>query len=51
MGSAFYKIGIKNVGLTTSSLGSNLLNRFMKAFHDATIQLVSLDVNNIEANY
>ena len=51
MGSAFYKIGIKNVGWTTSSLGSNLLNRYMKAFHDATIKLIEIDVKNMEANY
>ena len=46
-GKAFYNQGITNVGLTTSSIGSNLLNRFMKSFHDASLNLVELDLNDI----
>lgn len=48
MGEAFYTMGIENVGLTTSSIGSNLLNRFMKSFHDATVHLIEIDVDDIE---
>lgn len=48
MGTAFYTQGITNVGLTASSIGSNLLNRFMKAFHDPTSKLVKIDTAKIE---
>jgi hypothetical protein len=49
MGEAFYNLGIDNIGLTTSSIGSNLLNRYMKAFHDATLHLVEIDARDIES--
>jgi hypothetical protein len=48
-GEGFYNLGIENVGLTTSSIGSNLLNRYMKAFHDATTKLVSINVDDMES--
>jgi len=48
-GEGFYNLGIQNVGLTTSSIGSNLLNRYMKAFHDATTKLVSINVDDMES--
>jgi hypothetical protein len=46
-GNAFYNQGIKNVGLTTASIGSDFLNLLMKAFHDSTLSFVSIDVNDI----
>ena len=46
-GNAFYNQGIKNVGLTTASIGSDFLNLLMKAFHDSTLSFVEIDVNDI----
>jgi hypothetical protein len=45
-----YLLGTKNVGLTSSAIGSELLNKLMKSFHDLTssITAVSLDKMYIE---
>lgn len=49
-GELFYMIGIKNIGLLTNEIGGNLSEKSMKAFHDSTVKLASLDVNDyIEA--
>jgi hypothetical protein len=47
-GEGFYNLGIENVGLTTSSIGSNLLNKYMKTFHDATVHMIEIDPNHLE---
>lgn len=46
-GNAFYNQGIKNVGLATSSIGSCFLNYLMKSFHDSTMSLVEIDINDM----
>lgn len=42
-GNYFYKLGIENIGLTTNSIGGTLLNKSMKAFHDSTVHLKTID--------
>lgn len=46
-GDLYYKLDIKNIGLTTSSIGSHFLNLLMKSFHDATVKVSEIDINNI----
>ena len=46
-GNAFYNQGIQNIGLATSSIGSCFLNFLMKAFHDSSLKLVEVDVNDM----
>lgn len=46
-GDIFYKLGVTNAGLTTSSIGSHFLNLLMKSFHDATVKVSSIDINDI----
>ena len=46
-GNSFYNQGIKNIGLATSSIGSCFLNFLMKAFHDSSLKLVEVDVNDL----
>ena len=45
-GELYYKIGIKNIGLTTSSVGSSFLQYLMKSFHDSTLSLNEVDLND-----
>jgi hypothetical protein len=42
-GNFFYKLGIKNVGLTLMQVFSIYKNKSMKAFHDSTVQLCEID--------
>lgn len=42
-GNFYYKLGIKNVGLTLMQVFSIYKNRTMKAFHDSTVQLTEID--------
>ena len=46
-GEAFYIQGIKNIGLTASSIGSCFLNLLMKAFHDSTTKLITIKPEDI----
>lgn len=46
-GIMFEKLGIKNVGLTTTKVTSTLMNLNMKKFHDSTVSLIPIDLNNI----
>ena len=46
-GELFYKLGIKNVGLTITKESSSLLNKFMKKFHDTTIKTSTLDMDDL----
>lgn len=41
-GNLYYKIGIKNMGLTAGVIGSTILNLSMKSFHDSTINYTNL---------
>jgi hypothetical protein len=42
-----YILGVENVGLTTSAIGSAYLNKLMKSFHDATQKFVSIDIDRM----
>ena len=42
MGELYYKLGIKNMGLTAGVVGSTILNASMKSFHDSTINYKEL---------
>lgn len=42
-GNFYYKLGIKNVGLTLMQVFSIYKNKAMKAFHDSTVQLTEID--------
>ena len=42
-----YIIGTKNVGLTSSAIGSSLLNLLMKSFHDTTQTLASVNIDKM----
>ena len=46
-GESFYKIGIQNIGLATSSIGAGYLNMLMKSFHDTTVKVSDIDLNDI----
>lgn len=43
IGETPYVLGIENVGITAGDIGGNLLNIFMKAFHDLTIKTYTID--------
>lgn len=42
-GTLFNRIGIQNIGIVTSILGSSLKNKQMKSFHDSVIELSNVD--------
>lgn len=42
-GNFYYKLGIRNVGLTLMQVFSIYKNKSMKAFHDSTVQLSEID--------
>ena len=44
-GEMYYRLGIKNIGLVASRIGSNLLNASLKFFHNVTVQKGSFDFN------
>ena len=46
-GVMFEKLGIKNVGLTTTKVTTTLLNKNMKKFHDSSVDLLPIDLNDI----
>ena len=46
-GEVFYKLGIKNVGLTTTKVSSTLLNKNMKKFHDSTVSVIPVQLDNL----
>lgn len=46
-GQMYEKLGIKNIGLTTSKAATTLLNMGMKQFHDSTQSIVKLDISKI----
>ena len=45
-GELYYKLGIKNVGLVSNTVGSALLNKSLKMFHDMTIKLSEINIDN-----
>lgn len=46
-GELFYKLGITNIGLTTSRVANSMLNARMKAFHDSTVKTQTLEPKDI----
>lgn len=44
-GELFYKMGVKNAGLLTSTLSGVLMNASMKKFHDSTVKFDRIDIN------
>ena len=42
-----YILGIENIGLTSSSVGSGFLNLLMKSFHDSTIKTSSINLDTM----
>ena len=47
-GEQYYKLNIKNIGTTASKMGSDVLNKSMKKFHDSTIKIYSLKEGDID---
>lgn len=45
-GELYYLMGIRNVGLLTNRVGSSILNAALKAFHDMSLKVVELDIDN-----
>lgn len=46
-GTLFRRVGVKNAGLTTMVMMSSVKNRAMKAFHDSTLDLSTIDPNEV----
>ena len=46
-GDLYYRLGIENIGMTTSAIGSNLLNLLMKSFHDSSVKITEINVDDI----
>lgn len=45
VGNLYYKLGIKNIGMSTPKIATNLKNKSMKSFHDSSVKLHSIDVS------
>lgn len=46
-GEQFNKIGIKQIGLASSKVGTTMVNLGMKKFHDTSVKLYDIDINDI----
>lgn len=46
-GNMFYRMGIKNIGITESKIPSTFKNIFMKAFHDSTQKFTTIPLDKI----
>lgn len=46
-GELYYKLGITNVGLTTSKMTGSLLQKSMKKFHDSSIKLSKISIDDL----
>jgi muramidase (phage lysozyme) len=46
-GDMYYKLGLKNLGLTATRVSSSLLNLSMKKFHDSTVNTTKVDINKL----
>ena len=42
-----YILGVENIGLTSSSVGSGFLNLLMKSFHDSSIKTSSINLDTM----
>lgn len=46
-GDLYYRLGIENIGMTTSAIGSGLLNLMMKSFHDSSVKISEINIDDI----
>ncbi len=46
-GELYYRLGITNVGLTANTIGTTILNKSMKLFHDTTIKVNELNLDSV----
>ena len=46
-GTLFNRLGITNIGLSTAQMASKLKNMSMKSFHDSTINLDEMDIEEV----
>ena len=46
-GEQFNKLNIKSIGLASSKVGSAMVNIGMKSFHDSSVKLYDIDLNDI----
>lgn len=44
LGSVFERMGLKNIGLTTTTPSSVIMNKSMKAMHDISVKLADIDL-------
>jgi hypothetical protein len=42
-----YRLKITNVGLTVSDIGSEMLNAGMKGFHDSSVDLYKVNIDDL----
>jgi hypothetical protein len=47
MGERFYKLGIKNVGLTTGRISNSIMNASLKNFHNTKVKLNAVDPDKL----
>jgi len=45
-GELFYKLGMKNAGLLSTTMSGNLMNLSLKKFHDSTIQFTKIVIDD-----
>ena len=45
-GNLYYKEGIENIGLLTIAIGGVILNNSMKSFHDSTVKLAKINIED-----
>lgn len=45
-GELYNKLGISNVGLLTTRIGTSLLNASLKQFHDMTLKTVTVNIDD-----
>jgi len=45
-GTFYYRLGIRNIGLITSRLGTSLMNQALKAFHNSTVSINKIDFDD-----
>lgn len=44
LGELYYRLEIESIGLLLSRVGSNILNKFLKRFHDLTVKVIDQDI-------
>ena len=44
-GNLYYRLDIKNIGMSTPKIATNLKNKSMKSFHDSSVKLHNIDIS------